>query len=548
MTVNTNTPHDQESERQSKTDATRKTRQATEVQLELKSYGGRSRFRRGIRLELAELDGLSTDLSAVSAVPKTALESQAVSLSVLMKQVEHAIQSQFPISVWVRAELTALTTKGGHYYLELLDKDPDTGERLASCRGTLWKTRAAEVLARFQQETGFRLDRGVQLLIRAQPTFHPQFGFALNVTDIDPVFTLGLMARQIEDIRRRLISEQIYRLNRQLPVPFDIQRVLVVAPANAAGLGDFRREADSLAQAGACTFEYVFATFQGNDAALSIRQVLTGALRDWPVRHVAAPDLIVLIRGGGAVNDLAYLNDYELAALICKRKVPVWVGIGHERDKTLLDEVAHRSFDTPSKVIHGIVQHLRHLAQGVRQSQQAIRKQVVQQGALSQQTLFRQWQSISHRSQLLTQMQMRQVDHYQQHIRGQAPALIAREKNHLAVLQQQIGLRGQGLCQASMESIQHHWQGIQQLSRQQVNSASREAEATVREILSQSPQRTLQKGYARIVQSGQTVSRVCQLTPEATVELQFQDGSAQACVLAVTLRPKDTLHDGLMNS
>lgn len=103
---------------------------------------------------------------------------------------------------------------------------------------------------------------------------------------------------------------------------------------------------------------YHTATFQGNTAATSLIESLGSGLRQWASTFNFPPDLIVIIRGGGSVNDLAYLNDYELAALLCKRSVPIWVGIGHEKDRTILDEIAHRSFDTPSKVIAGIRNHI----------------------------------------------------------------------------------------------------------------------------------------------------------------------------------------------
>lgn len=146
--------------------------------------------------------------------------------------------------------------------------------------------------------------------------------------------------------------------NQLLPAPFDIQHVLVIAPEQAAGLGDFKKDADALQQAGVCEFVYHSATFQGNTAAQSIMSALGQGLRQWASDFTSPPDLIVIIRGGGAVNDLAYLNDFDLAALLCKRTVPVWVGVGHEKDRTILDEIAHRSFDTPSKVIAGIRNHI----------------------------------------------------------------------------------------------------------------------------------------------------------------------------------------------
>ena len=144
-------------------------------------------------------------------------------------------------------------------------------------------------------------------------------------------------------------------LLRSTPAPWDYARILVVAP-DGAGLGDFATEAERLARHGALESVYAHCRFQGEGAADTIRQTLEAALRAW--RGPAQPDAVVIIRGGGAVNDLAWLNDYSLARFICECSVPVLTGIGHERDSTVLDEVAHQKFDTPSKVIAGIEQHL----------------------------------------------------------------------------------------------------------------------------------------------------------------------------------------------
>ena len=146
----------------------------------------------------------------------------------------------------------------------------------------------------------------------------------------------------------------MFAANKLLPAPWDFNAVLVVAPPGGAGLGDFQAEANRLAQFGVCQFTYVYSRFQGEGAASEILTALQTALSTWDSSNAGPPDAIVLIRGGGAVNDLAWLNDYHLARLICDQPIPVWSGIGHERDSTVLDEVAHTSFDTPSKVIAGI--------------------------------------------------------------------------------------------------------------------------------------------------------------------------------------------------
>ena len=280
-------------------------------------------------------------------------ESQ-LSLSEYLSTVQEVIKLAFDDPVWVRAEIRNLSIKGGHYYIELAEKEENTDKVIASCKATIWKFSAAKLILKFERESGIELSKDLNVLIKIKAKFDPQYGFSVNVEDIDSSYTLGDIAKRYQQIIELLTSEGLVNNNKSLPTPFDIQNVLVIAPENAAGLGDFKKDADALDKAGVCHFVYQTATFQGNTAAQSLIDALGKGLRQWAANFETAPDLIVIIRGGGAVNDLTYLNDYSLAALLCKRSVPIWVGIGHEKDRTILDEIAHRSFDTPSKVIGGI--------------------------------------------------------------------------------------------------------------------------------------------------------------------------------------------------
>lgn len=270
-----------------------------------------------------------------------------LSLSEYLSGVQEIIQLTFDESVWVRAEIRNLNIKGGHYYLELAEKEQQSDKVIASCRATIWKFSAANIVLKFERESGIELSKDLNVLIKVKARFDPQYGFSVNIEDIDSSFTLGDIARQYQQLVERLTQEGLIERNRQLVTPFDIQHVLVIAPQQAAGLGDFKKDADVLQKYGVCNFIYQTATFQGQTAPKSIIEALRSAMKHWANDFNYPPDLIVIIRGGGAVNDLAYLNDYELAALLCKRSVPVWVGIGHEKDRTILDEIAHRSFDTP---------------------------------------------------------------------------------------------------------------------------------------------------------------------------------------------------------
>jgi exodeoxyribonuclease VII large subunit len=415
-------------------------------------------------------------------------ELQQLSLSEYLATVQEVIQLTFDGAVWVKAEIRNLSIKGGHYYLELAEKDEESHKVIASCKGTIWKFTAQKIILKFERESGIELSKDLNVLIKVKARFDPQYGFSVNIEDIDSSFTLGDIAKRYQQILLRLTEEGLLNNNKQLPVPFDIQNVLVIAPENAAGLGDFKKDADALAQAGVCHFVYHSATFQGNTASASITQVLGSALRQWAQDYLIAPDLIVIIRGGGAVNDLAYLNDYDLAALLCKRTVPIWVGIGHEKDRTILDEIAHRSFDTPSKVIAGI----RNLIVG-RVNEVSTALQTIK--LLSQQQLMA-YQS--------------QNDQYLKTIK--------------TLTQNQINE-----VQRSVDMLKSD---TQYLAQQQIKLASQQVESLMRETLLQNPRNVMAKGYAIVRSQGKAIRSIQQIIDQQ-LQIEIQDGTIDATVTQV---------------
>ncbi|MDV2484488.1 MULTISPECIES: exodeoxyribonuclease VII large subunit [Acinetobacter] len=415
-------------------------------------------------------------------------ERQQLSLSEYLATVQEVIQLTFDGAVWVKAEIRNLSIKGGHYYLELAEKDEESHKVIASCKGTIWKFTAQKIILKFERESGIELSKDLNVLIKVKARFDPQYGFSVNIEDIDSSFTLGDIAKRYQQILLRLTEEGLLNNNKQLPVPFDIQNVLVIAPENAAGLGDFKKDADALAQAGVCHFVYHSATFQGNTASASIIQVLGSALRQWAQDYSIAPDLIVIIRGGGAVNDLAYLNDYDLAALLCKRTVPIWVGIGHEKDRTILDEIAHRSFDTPSKVIAGIRNLIVERVNEVSTALQTIK-------------LLSQHQLITYQSQ---------SDQYLKTIK--------------TLTQNQINE-----AQRSVDMLKSD---TQYLAQQQIKLASQQVESLMRETLLQNPRNVMAKGYAIVRSQGKAIRSIQQITDQE-LQIELKDGTIDATVTQV---------------
>lgn len=359
---------------------------------------------------------------------------------------------------------------------------------IASCKATIWKFSAVKIVLKFERESGIELSKDLNVLVKVKARFDPQYGFSVNVEDIDSSYTLGDIARRYLQIVEKLTIEGLINKNKSLPTPFDIQNVLVIAPENAAGLGDFRKDADVLDNAGVCHFVYHSATFQGNAAALSIMESLSLALRKWAIEYNSPPDLIVIIRGGGAVNDLAYLNDFDLAALLCKRTVPIWVGIGHEKDRTILDEIANRSFDTPSKVISGIRNLIHERVQEVIEFLLKIK-------------LMSQQQITSYQSQ---------NDQYIKLIQTLAQNQINEVNRTLELLKSD-----------TYYSAQH-----------QLKLASNQIDGFLRETLLQNPKNVMAKGYGIVRSQGKVIRSIQQINQDP-IQVQLQDGLIEATVTKV---------------
>ncbi len=410
------------------------------------------------------------------------------SLSEYLGTVQEVIRVAFDEPVWVKAEIRNLNIKGGHYYLELAEKDAETDKVIASCKATIWKFSASKIVLKFERETGIEISSDLNVLIKIRARFDPQYGFSVNIEEIDSSFTLGEIAKRYQQIIERLTQEGLIHKNKLLPTPFDIQNVLVIAPQNAAGLGDFKKDADALERNRVCHFVYQTATFQGNMAATSLIESLGSGLRQWASTFNFPPDLIVIIRGGGSVNDLAYLNDYELAALLCKRSVPIWVGIGHEKDRTILDEIAHRSFDTPSKVIAGIRNHIVERVQEAVDSLQTIK-------------LLSQHQITTYQSK---------NDQLLHHIKSSAQSQLSSAHRLLDQMKERI----------------------QFSSQQQVKFSLAQIESLMKEILLQNPKQVQAKGYAIVRSEGKAIRSIHQISSPA-ITIEMQDGVVEANITQV---------------
>lgn len=278
------------------------------------------------------------------------MQAETLTLEELTSRISAVIAPETSLrDVWITAETSDLR-RGAHCYLELIQKHPRTGEPVARMRATIWRSAFARIDADFIAATGSRLDSGMKVRVLVTVSFHQAYGLALNITDIDPAYTMGDLMRLRMEIIARLQREGMIDLNRSLEWPAVALRIAVISAKGAAGYGDFIHQLYSNPRRLRFTTRLFPALMQGIQAAPSIISALEAIASEddeW--------DGVVIIRGGGATSDLAAFENYDLAANIAQFPLPVIIGIGHERDITVLDYVANMRVKTPTAAAEWLI-------------------------------------------------------------------------------------------------------------------------------------------------------------------------------------------------
>ena len=269
---------------------------------------------------------------------------QPLSLYDLNALVRRSLEQCLPDACWVQAELSNVRVNpSGHCYVEFVQKDPRSNALVAKAQGTIWANVFHMLKPYFEEATGQAFTAGIKVLVQVQVSFHELYGYSLMVQDIDPAYTLGDLAKRRREILQQLEAEGVLTLNKELPMPLLPQRVAVISSATAAGYGDFCHQLQQNPRGYYFRTELFPAMMQGDrveETILSALDIINARKDDF--------DVVVIIRGGGATSDLACFDTYLLAAACAQFPLPVITGIGHERDDTVLDAVAHTRVKTPT--------------------------------------------------------------------------------------------------------------------------------------------------------------------------------------------------------
>ncbi|REG78424.1 exodeoxyribonuclease VII large subunit [Algoriphagus antarcticus] len=270
----------------------------------------------------------------------------ARSISELNRLIQQALENELDPVIWVIGEIADFRqAPQGHAYFELVEKQGNTVQ--AKIKANLWSFAYRSVAARFESVTGSSIKNGMKVLAQVAVNFHPVYGLSINVKDIDPSFSLGERARVRQETIDRLTKEGLLRLNARHLIPPVIQKIAIISSPTAAGYGDFINQLENNSYGYQVYHKLFPSMMQGNEAVASLTRSLQ---QIEAVKDALGIEAVVMIRGGGAQLDLDCFDDYILATKIANFSLPVFTGIGHERDESIADLVAHTRLKTPTAV------------------------------------------------------------------------------------------------------------------------------------------------------------------------------------------------------
>ena len=288
-----------------------------------------------------------------------------ITLFELNRLVREAIEDALPMEYWVEAELSECRESRGHCYMELIQKDEQTATPIAKASAKCWANKWLTIRPYFERTTGQQLHAGMKVLLQVYPQFHEAYGFSWIVTDIDPTYTLGDMARKRQEIIQKLKAEGVFDLQKELQLPVFCQHIAVISSQTAAGYGDFCKQLADNPYGFKFKTQIFPAIMQGEGVEQSIISALE-QIYDMPF------DCVVIIRGGGATSDMSGFDTLALAENVANFPIPIITGIGHERDESVLDMVSHTRVKTPTAAAALLIDHLKGVLETIEGAQSVI--------------------------------------------------------------------------------------------------------------------------------------------------------------------------------
>jgi len=445
---------------------------------------------------------------------------QSISLLELNRKVKAVVQTNFESVIWVRAEISELReNRNGHCYLDLVEKDENSDKVVARMRAMIWSYTFRMLKPYFETSTKRALTNGIKVLVKGSVEFQEIYGFSFVIKDIDPSYTLGDLEQRRQEVLRRLKSEGVLDMNKELLLPLVPQKIAIISSASAAGYGDFVHQLDNN-PSGIVFYHRLFpAIMQGENAPRSIAKAFD------QINNLGNFfDLVVLIRGGGASLDLLCFDDYELAYYITQFPLPVITGIGHDRDVSVADMVAHTSAKTPTAVaeflISGAARVLDQVNSYSRDLKQLTRQQLFQHQSRLERLTYNLLPGVR---QVMTNKR-----HYLQTLGSRLPgytkSYIQRNKQDLTNFQRQISIISSRVMFAERQSLKRYTNQIKGLSLSLLKHSKIKLDMLDKNMHLNDPLEVLKRGFTITVLKGKVVKDAGDLSGGDLLETHFRDG------------------------
>lgn len=428
-----------------------------------------------------------------------------LSLYELNSLVREVIESELSREYWVEAELSEARESRGHCYMELVQKEEGTNTPIARASAKCWRTQWMMIQPHFERITGQRIHAGLKVRLKVYAQFHEAFGFSWIVTDIDPTFTLGDLARRRQEIITQLKQEGVFDLQKELELPLFCINIAVISSESAAGYGDF---CNQLADSGFAFHTQLFpAVMQGEQVEESIIQALERIFQ-MQAEDVAQFDSVVIIRGGGATADMSGFDTLALAENVAQFPIPIITGIGHDRDECVLDMVSHLRVKTPTAAAAFLIDHAQQVLDRIEDAEQRI----VHASQTQISNLKSQISNLASRiPTLFSLVKTREEAHTQQLLQRMGKAcdnLLIRSDARLAVLNTQLST----------------------LSSQLINAHRHRLDLLQQRTASLDPQLILNRGYSLTTYNGKAVRNAQLLKSGDEIETRLSEGIIKSVV------------------
>ncbi len=432
------------------------------------------------------------------------MPKEAILLSELSLSIKEQLKNAFDRNIWVRAEISELhENASGHAYFELIEKDSSSGQILAKIKATCWANTYRMLKAYFESSTGESLRSGINIQFACSVDFHEVYGISLTIRDIDPSFTVGEMAMQRLKIIRRLQEDGVIDMNRELALSSTPQRIAIISSPTAAGYGDFMDQLKRNSKGFVFYTKLFSAVMQGDQSADSIIVAL-----DKIAEHSHLFDMVAIIRGGGATAELSCFDNYELAFNCAQFPLPILTGIGHDRDESILDLIAHTRAKTPTAAAEFLISTIDSAYENILQYENGI-------FSLLDIRLRDEMNRIQH-------LHLKLQNGINQSTFSQKQKLSIASEKIKQQTKQQIGRKQQHLI--ALQSV------LKNTLTQEFISQKHKLDLLEVQLKQSSPDEMLQKGYSLTLKGGKIIKKASQITSGDNITTLLQDGKIESIV------------------